>query len=147
VEEYVAAGAREGAKLLAGGKRSDAGGGRGYFYEPTIFGSVTNRMRIAREEIFGPVLSVIPFREVEEVRELANDNQYGLAAGVWTRDLAKAHRAAAAIQAGTVWINTYGLYDAAVPFGGTKSSGFGRELGEEGVRAYTRTKSVWVSLA
>jgi acyl-CoA reductase-like NAD-dependent aldehyde dehydrogenase len=103
-------------------------------------------MRVAREEIFGPVLSVIPFRDVEEVQVLAEDNPYGLAAGVWTRDVGKAHRVAAALRAGTVWVNCYGLYSAAVPFGGTKASGFGRELGEEGIRAYTRTKSVWVSL-
>jgi len=93
------------------------------------------------------VLSVLTFKDVEDVQLQANDNPYGLAAGIWTRDIGKAHRAARAVQAGTVWINTYGLYSAAVPFGGTKQSGFGRELGEAGLQAYTRSKSVWVNLA
>jgi acyl-CoA reductase-like NAD-dependent aldehyde dehydrogenase len=146
VERYVELGRKEGATLLTGGKRAAVGGGKGYFYEPTIFTGARNTMRVAREEIFGPVLAVIPFRDVEEVRLQANDSPYGLAAGIWTRDIAKAHRTARALKAGTVWINTYGLYSAAVPFGGTQQSGFGRELGEEGLRAYTRTKSVWVGL-
>jgi acyl-CoA reductase-like NAD-dependent aldehyde dehydrogenase len=146
VERYVSVGTEEGAKLLAGGTRARVGDGKGFFYEPTIFGGVTNAMRVAREEIFGPVLSVIEFDDVADAVRQANDNPYGLAAGVWTRDIGKAHRVAREIKAGTVWINTYGLFSAAVPFGGTKASGFGRELGEEGVRSYTRSKSVWVDL-
>jgi acyl-CoA reductase-like NAD-dependent aldehyde dehydrogenase len=122
------------------------GNGTGYFFEPTIFDGVANSMRLAREEIFGPVLAVLRFRDPEEVVLHANANPYGLAAGVWTRDITKAHRTARLLQAGTVWINTYGLYSAAVPFGGTKQSGFGRELGEEGIRSYTRSKAVWVNL-
>jgi aldehyde dehydrogenase (NAD+) len=103
-------------------------------------------MKIAREEIFGPVLSVIRFGTVDEVIEQANDTFYGLCAGVWTRDIKKAHRAARALRAGTVWINTYNEFDPSAPFGGFKQSGFGRELGEEGLRAYTETKTVWVDL-
>ncbi len=147
VERYVAIGREEGATLAAGGARAQVGDGKGYFHEATVFTGVTNAMRIAREEIFGPVLSVIPFDDVDDVQIAAEDNPYGLAAGVWTRDIGKAHRVAHALSAGTVWVNCYGLYSAAVPFGGTKASGFGRELGEEGVRSYTRTKAVWVSLA
>jgi len=146
VERYVELGTKEGATLRRGGVRATVGEGRGFFFEPTIFDGVANGMRIAREEIFGPVLAVLRFTDVEEAVRQANASPYGLAAGVWTRDIAKAHRTAQLLQAGTVWINTYGLYSAAVPFGGTKQSGFGRELGEEGVRSYTRTKAIWVNL-
>jgi aldehyde dehydrogenase (NAD+) len=144
---YIEAGKQEGARLVAGGGRASVGGGKGYFVEPTIFDGVSNRMKIAREEIFGPVLSVIPFRSVEDGIAEGNETTYGLAAAVWTRDVAKALRAARAIRAGTVWVNAYNLYDAALPFGGFKESGFGRELGAAGMDAYTEVKSVWVDLA
>jgi aldehyde dehydrogenase (NAD+) len=141
---YVDKGRSEGARLVSGGSRAP---GRGYFVQPTIFADVRPEMTIAREEIFGPVLSVIRFRDADDVVRAANDTVYGLAAAVWTRDIKKAHRAARLLQAGTVWINTYGLYDSAMPFGGYKQSGFGRELGRHGLEEYTQTKSVWVDLS
>jgi aldehyde dehydrogenase (NAD+) len=144
VLSYIDKGKAEGARLVCGGSRLP---GKGYFVRPTIFDDVAGHMTIAREEIFGPVLSVIRFRDIEEVVRSANDTPYGLAAAVWTRDIKKAHRVARALQAGTVWINTYGLFDSAVPFGGYKMSGFGRELGQHGLREYTQTKSVWVDLS
>jgi acyl-CoA reductase-like NAD-dependent aldehyde dehydrogenase len=144
VLSYIEAGKRDGATLLAGGDRPALL--KGYFVNPTIFGDVKNSMRIAREEIFGPVLSVIGFKDAADAVAQANDTMYGLAAGVWTRDIKKAHRIARAIKAGTVWVNTYNLYDVALPFGGYKQSGFGRELGREALEQYTQTKSVWVDL-
>ena len=141
---YVDTGKKEGARLVCGGERPP---GKGYFVRPTIFTGVRNEMTLAREEIFGPVLAVLRFKDLEEVLAAANDTIYGLAAGVWTRDIKKAHKAARMLQAGTVWINSYGLYDSAMPFGGVKQSGFGRELGREGLHEYTRTKSVWVDLS
>ncbi len=146
VLSYIEAGKQEGARLVAGGGRARVGNGKGYYVEPTIFDGVTNRMKIAREEIFGPVLAVIPFRSVEDGIAEGNASTYGLAAAVWTRDVAKALRAARAIRAGTVWVNAYNLYDAALPFGGFKESGFGRELGSAGLEPYTEVKSVWVNL-
>jgi len=145
VMSYIEAGTREGAKLVAGGKR--AGSGKGYFVEPTIFDGVSNTMTIAREEIFGPVLSVIPFRSVDDGLAQGNATTYGLAAAVWTRDVAKALKAARAIRAGTVWVNAYNLFDAALPFGGFKESGFGREMGSVGLDHYTEVKTVWVDLS
>jgi aldehyde dehydrogenase (NAD+) len=144
VLSYVDKGKQEGARLVLGGSRAP---GRGFFVQPTIFDDVTPRMTIAREEIFGPVLSVMRFKDLDDVVRAANDTAYGLAAAVWTRDIKKAHRAARLLQAGTVWINTYGLYDSAMPFGGCKMSGFGRELGRHGLMEYTQTKSVWVDLS
>ena len=137
---------RKGACLVAGGSRADIGTGKGYFLQPTIFADVTPTMTIAREEIFGPVLAVVDFDEVDEAIERANESSYGLAAGVWTRDIKKAHDVARRLQAGTVWINTYNVYDAAAPFGGYKQSGFGRELGAHALEHYTQVKTVWVDL-
>jgi acyl-CoA reductase-like NAD-dependent aldehyde dehydrogenase len=144
VLSYVDKGKAEGARLVCGGERP---AGRGYFVRPTIFTGVRNDMTLAREEIFGPVLAVVRFKDPEEVIAAANDTPYGLAAAVWTKDIKKAHRTARMLQAGTVWINTYGLYDNAMPFGGLKQSGYGRELGRQGLLEYTQTKSVWVDLA
>lgn len=147
VLSYIEAGKKEGAKLVAGGNRVLVNEGKGFFIEPTIFGDVTNDMRIAREEIFGPVLSVLAFDDVDEVIQQANDNPYGLASAVWTKDVKKAHMVSRRLKAGTVWINTYGLMDASLPFGGYKSSGFGRELGAHAVEHYTEMKTVWLNMA
>jgi acyl-CoA reductase-like NAD-dependent aldehyde dehydrogenase len=143
---YIEIAKREGATLLAGGARADIGTGKGYFLEPTVFGGVTPEMTIAREEIFGPVLATIEFGDVEEAIALANQSSYGLAAGVWTRDIRKAHHVARRLQAGTVWVNTYNVYDTAAPFGGYKQSGFGREMSLHALEHYTQVKSVWVDL-
>ena len=147
VLSYIESGKQEGARLVAGGGRADIGTGKGYYVQPTIFDGVTNQMKIAREEIFGPVLSVIPFRSVEDGIAQGNHTSYGLAAAVWTRDVSKALRAAKAIRAGTVWVNAYNLFDAALPFGGFKESGFGREMGSVGLDNYTEVKTVWVDLS
>ena len=143
---YIEAGTKEGAKLVAGGRRATVDGSKGFFVEPTIFSGVSNEMRIAQEEIFGPVLAALAFDDIDEVVELANRNPYGLAAAVWTRDIGKANIVAKRLRAGLVWINTYGLMDAAVPFGGFKSSGFGRELGMHAIEHYTELKSVWLNM-
>jgi aldehyde dehydrogenase (NAD+) len=143
---YIDAGKKEGAQLVAGGNRVSIDGGRGYFLEPTIFDAVKNDMKIAQEEIFGPVLATIPFDDVEQVADLANQNIYGLAAAVWTSDVKKAHQIVKRLKAGTVWVNAYNLYDVALPFGGYKQSGFGRELGSEALEHYTEVKSVWMQL-
>jgi aldehyde dehydrogenase (NAD+) len=146
VLSYIEAGKSEGAKLVAGGERADIGTGKGYFIQPTIFDDVTTEHRIAREEIFGPVLATIKFKDAEDGVAKANATVYGLAAAVWTRDVSKAHRVARAVKAGTVWVNTYNLYDPALPFGGFKESGFGRDQGRDALEKYTQTKSVWVNL-
>jgi len=147
VLDYIESGKKQGAKLIAGGNRVSLDGSKGFFVEPTIFGDVKNDMQIAREEIFGPVLSMIAFDDVEEAVQQANSNPYGLAAAVWTRDIKKAHHISRQLRAGTVWINTYGLMDAALPFGGYKQSGFGRELGAHAVEHYTELKTVWLNMA
>ena len=140
---YIESGRSEGASLACGGKRS---GDCGYFIEPTVFADVHDDMTIAREEIFGPVMSVIPFRDLSEVIDRANHTVYGLAAGVWTRDIKKAHAVANSVRAGTVWVNCYNVLDTRAPFGGFKQSGIGRELGEYGLQQYTEVKTVTVKL-
>jgi aldehyde dehydrogenase (NAD+) len=144
---YIDRGKKEGAKLLSGGERTPVNG-KGYFVQPTVFEHVERDMTIAREEIFGPVLAMMTFRDgVAGASDLANATIYGLAAGIWTRDIKKALRTAREIRAGTVWVNTYNMYDAASPFGGFKQSGFGRDLGMHALEGYTQVKSVWVDLS
>ena len=140
---YVNVGKNEGATCLTGGKRV---GEKGFFIEPTLFVDVKDEMAIATDEIFGPVLSVLKFKTVDEIIERSNNTMYGLAAAVWTKDVSKAHRFAAEVRAGTVWVNCYDVFDAGAPFGGFKFSGMGRELGERGLDAYTESKTVTVSL-
>ncbi len=141
---YVKAGEAEGAKRSAGEPREP--GEAGYFVDPTVFSGVAEAMTIAREEIFGPVLSVIPFDDLEEAARIAEATEFGLAAGVWTRDIGKAHALAARLRAGTVWINTYNRFDAASPYGGYKQSGFGRENGRAVLDELTQVKSIWVAV-
>jgi acyl-CoA reductase-like NAD-dependent aldehyde dehydrogenase len=143
---YIETGKKEGAKLIAGGNRVSVDGGKGFFIEPTIFGGVKNDMTIAQEEIFGPVLATLSFDDIDQVIQQANNNPYGLASAVWTRDVKKAHMVSRQLKAGTVWINTYGLMDASLGFGGYKSSGFGRELGMHAIEHYTELKTVWLNL-
>jgi acyl-CoA reductase-like NAD-dependent aldehyde dehydrogenase len=142
---YIEAGREDGATLVAGGNQATVDG-RGYFVEATIFDHVDSDMRIAQEEIFGPVLATLAFEDLDDAIDIANRTIYGLAAGVWTRDIGKAHRFARDVQAGTVWVNTYNRYDPGSPFGGFKKSGFGRDLGEIALQEYTQTKSVWVAI-
>ena len=143
IMSYIDKGKSEGAVCLTGGSRF---GDKGYFIEPTVFANVTDNMAIARDEIFGPVLSILPFKNTDDIIERANSTYYGLAAAVWTRDIAKAHKFAASVRAGTVWINCYDVFDAAAPFGGFKMSGMGRELGEIALSNYTELKTVTMSL-
>ena len=143
---YIDAGKADGARLVAGGKAATVNG-KGNFVQATIFADVTPEMRIAQEEIFGPVAAVIPFTDTADAVEKANQTIYGLAAGIWTRDVGRAHRIAREVRAGTVWINTYNQYDSGSPFGGYKQSGFGRDLGyQAALDKYTQVKSVWVAL-
>lgn len=146
VTGYIEAGRSEGAELVAGGGRGSAGE-NGYFVEPTLFTATSDEISIAREEIFGPVLVALPYESIEEVAARANDTEYGLAAGVWTRSLSSAHRLAALLEAGSVYINQWGVSDAAAPFGGYKASGVGREHGHAGLDAYLETKTVFANLA
>ncbi|HEY6290720.1 MAG TPA: aldehyde dehydrogenase family protein [Terriglobia bacterium] len=143
VLSYIDAGKKEGAKLVAGGNRV---GNRGFFIEPTVFADVKDDMKIAREEIFGPVMSILKFKDIDEVVDRANRTEYGLAAAVWTQDIGKAHAIANKVRAGTVWVNCFDVFDAAAPFGGFKQSGIGRELGEYGLQQYTEVKTVTVKL-
>ncbi len=143
IMSYVDKGREEGATCVTGGERV---GDKGYFIEPTIFDNVKDDMAIAREEIFGPVLSVLTFDDKEDMIKRANNTMFGLAAAVWTRDISNAHDYASRVRAGTVWVNCYDVFDAAAPFGGFKMSGHGRELGEEGLRAYTENKTVTIAL-
>jgi acyl-CoA reductase-like NAD-dependent aldehyde dehydrogenase len=143
---YIASGRQEGARVLAGGDRAGGDLAKGYFVRPTVFVEVKDDMRIAREEIFGPVAALMPFDSAEEVLGRANASSYGLAAGVWTRDIKKAFRMVRALKAGTVWVNAYNLSDMAAPWGGYKESGWGREMGEEALHLFTEVKTVWVDL-
>jgi aldehyde dehydrogenase (NAD+) len=145
VTGYLAIGRQEGARPLSGGERLMEGDyAKGYFVPPTVFADVKDEMRIAQEEIFGPVISAIPFTDIDEVIERANATNYGLGSGLWTQDVSKAHKLAQGIRAGSVWINCYQAMDPAVPFGGYKMSGYGRESGKQHVEEYLNVKAVWI---
>nr|WP_269435091.1 aldehyde dehydrogenase family protein [Enhydrobacter aerosaccus] len=148
VTDYLSIGRQEGARRLSGGERlTDGDYQKGYFVPPTVFADVRDDMRIAQEEIFGPVISAIPFTDIEEVIQRGNATPFGLGSGVWTRDVGKAHRLARAIRAGSVWVNCYQAMDPAVPFGGYKMSGYGRESGKQHLEEYLNVKAVWIRTA
>ncbi|MCA1038120.1 aldehyde dehydrogenase family protein [Bacillus infantis] len=140
---YIEKGVSEGAELLVGGNKPYE---EGYFVSPTIFADVRDEMTIAKEEIFGPVISAMPYEDLDELIARANNSEYGLAAGVWTKDVSKAHYIASQLRAGTVWVNCYNAFDAASPFGGYKQSGMGREMGSYALNNYTEVKSVWIGM-
>jgi len=140
---YLESGFSEGAKATAGGKKV---GGSGYFVEPTVLVNTDHKMKVVQEEIFGPVVTAIPFKDADSIVPIANDNIYGLAAGIWTKDISKAHRIADKLRAGTVWVNCYNIFDAAMPFGGYKQSGWGREMGKDSLELYTEVKAVCTML-
>jgi phenylacetaldehyde dehydrogenase len=143
VSGFLESGRQEGAKVMTGGRRH---GDRGYFFQPTVMADTRPDMRVVQEEIFGPVVVASPFQSMDEIAATANDSPYGLGAGIWTKDISKAHALAKRIRAGTVWINCYNVFDAALPFGGYKQSGWGREMGHEALEAYTEVKAVCTQL-
>ena len=147
VGEQLAGGVALGAQVVAGGGRAKVGDGKGFFVEPTIFDGVTNAMKIAREEIFGPVLATITFKDVDEAVRIANDVSYGLTAAVWSRDITTAHRVAKRLRAGTVYVNCYDADDITVPFGGFKQSGNGRDKSLHAMDKYVELKTTWVDLS
>jgi betaine-aldehyde dehydrogenase len=149
IKSYVSIGQQEGASVICGGVSPDLAGDfqNGYFFQPTILSEVKNQMRVAQEEIFGPVVSIITFKDEADLIKQANATVYGLSAGIWTRDITRAHRFAKEIKAGVIWINTFNMFNAASPFGGYKQSGYGREMGKHALEMYTQVKSVWVDLS
>jgi aldehyde dehydrogenase (NAD+) len=147
IQRLIEAGMKEGATLVTGGVGRPEGLNRGYYVRPTVFGDVRNDMSIAREEIFGPVLTVTEFEDEDEAIAIANDTPYGLAAGLWTRDVNRAHKLARRIRAGIVWVNTFDTADITVPFGGYKQSGFGRDKSLHALDGYTQLKTTWFDLS